>query len=67
MLSSREIAQFREQRYLVVRAVAAREELEAMAADLDGWIEESRAHERNWGRTPDGKARPTVRRVRGVS
>jgi phytanoyl-CoA hydroxylase len=28
-----------------------------MAADLDGWIEESRAHERNWGRTPDGKAR----------
>lgn len=57
MLSSRDIARFREQGYLVVPAVASREELEAMAADLDVWIEESRAHQRNWGPTPDGKAR----------
>jgi phytanoyl-CoA hydroxylase len=57
MLSSRDVARFRELGYLVVGAVASREELEAMAVDLDGWIEESRAHEHNWGQTPDGKAR----------
>ena len=57
MLDAADKALFREQGYLHVPGVVSPAELAAMRAALDGWIEESRSHDRNWGDTPDGKAR----------
>ncbi len=57
MLSAEERRQFRDEGWLVVRGVASEGELAEMGGQLDAWIEESRAHEGNYGDTPDGKAR----------
>jgi ectoine hydroxylase-related dioxygenase (phytanoyl-CoA dioxygenase family) len=57
MLSEQQVARFREQGYLVVRQLVDGAALDAMRAQLDDWIEESRGHNGNFGTTPDGKAR----------
>ena len=57
MLDAADRVLFREQGYLHVPGVVSPAELAAMRAALDGWIEESRSHDKNWGDTPDGKAR----------
>lgn len=57
MLSVEDIAFFREQGYLVARDLVPQAELDALRDQLDRWIEDSRAHDGNYGETPDGKAR----------
>lgn len=58
MLSRADVIHYREQGWVVAPAVAGAGELEAMRAELDRWIEESRGHDANYGHdTPDGKAR----------
>ncbi|MFO0997197.1 MAG: phytanoyl-CoA dioxygenase family protein [Alphaproteobacteria bacterium] len=43
--------------YLVVEDVVPKSALNALNAELDGWIEDSRRHAKNFGETIDGKAR----------
>lgn len=43
--------------YLVAQGGATESQLAALNAQLDAWIEESRAHAANYGETVDGKAR----------
>lgn len=56
-LGAEEIARFHDQGYVVVRDVVAPETIARLNAEIDGWIEESRGHARNYGETPNGKAR----------
>ncbi|MEX0758730.1 MAG: phytanoyl-CoA dioxygenase family protein, partial [Tistlia sp.] len=55
MLDEKQVRQFREEGYLIVRGCATTWEVAALNAELDGWIEESRQHRENWGTTADGK------------
>jgi ectoine hydroxylase-related dioxygenase (phytanoyl-CoA dioxygenase family) len=57
MLTSEEIAHFREHGYVVARGVVPPATIEQLTDEIDGWIEESRQHTRNYGETIDGKAR----------
>ncbi len=57
MLTSEQVAEFRERGFVIARALVDAASLAALRAELDRWIEESRAHEANYGRTVDGKAR----------
>lgn len=57
MLSDQESAQFKEEGYVVARGVVKSAALEALTNELDGWIEESRAQQGNYGQTMDNKAR----------
>ena len=57
MLSAEERRQYRDEGWLIARGVASESELAEMGGQLEDWIEESRAQSRNYGDTPDGKAR----------
>lgn len=57
MLNERDLAQYRADGYLMVRGVANPEQVQALRAELDRWIEESRAHAGSYGETPNGKTR----------
>lgn len=56
-LSPTERDRFLAEGYTVVRGVVPLGVRRDMLAVLDGWIEESRRHDRNYGETPNGKAR----------
>ena len=56
-LSSEDVAQFREQGFVVVRNAVAPEVVARLNGEIDGWIEESRGQTKNYGETPNGKAR----------
>jgi ectoine hydroxylase-related dioxygenase (phytanoyl-CoA dioxygenase family) len=56
-LSPAEIERFRRDGYLVVEHGVRPAQLAALNAQLDAWVEESRGHAANYGRTVDGKAR----------
>ncbi len=57
MLTPEEIAQFHDCGYVIARNAVSADVLDALRAELDGWIEESREHAANYGETPDGKKR----------
>ncbi len=57
MLTRAEIDRFHEEGFLVLRGVVGAPALAAMRADLDQWIEESRAHAGNYGEMARGKRR----------
>ncbi|MEK9942017.1 MAG: phytanoyl-CoA dioxygenase family protein, partial [Gammaproteobacteria bacterium] len=58
MLSDAQKAEFKEKGYVMVREAVPAPVLQALLAQLDVWVEESRAHESNYGfDTPNGKAR----------
>lgn len=57
MLSAEQVARYREDGYLVVRGAIDATHVEAMRADLDRWLEESRDHKVNYGEMPNGKSR----------
>jgi len=58
ILSDAQRAEFEENGYVVAKGVATAAQLQAMSVQLDTWIEESRAHQANYGHeTVDGKAR----------
>jgi ectoine hydroxylase-related dioxygenase (phytanoyl-CoA dioxygenase family) len=56
-LSQAAVDRFRRDGYLVVEHGVTPAQLAALNAQLDAWVEESRAHTTNYGRTLDGKAR----------
>ncbi len=56
-LTRDQIGQFRDQGYVIARGAVADEPIAALRAELDRWIEESRAHTANYGETVDGKKR----------
>ncbi len=55
MLSEEQLRQYREDGFVVVEGAASVWELTALNTELDGWIDESRSHQENWGTTADGK------------
>ncbi len=57
VLSFTEIEQFRDQGYLLLPDAVTPEELAAINADLDAWVEESRGHAANYGTCIDGRPR----------
>ena len=57
VLSQAQKDQFWDAGYLIVEDAVARAQLAALNAQLDAWIEESRAHAGNFGKTIDNKAR----------
>lgn len=57
MLTHPQVAQFREQGFLVAESGLAPDELDALLAELEAWIEESRCYNENFGATIDGKRR----------
>lgn len=57
MLDQDQIARFRERGYVVAPSGLAPEAIEALRAELDGWIEESRGRSANYGETVDGRKR----------
>jgi ectoine hydroxylase-related dioxygenase (phytanoyl-CoA dioxygenase family) len=56
-LSAEQIAQFREEGYVVVRGAVPPATIKRLTDEIDGWIEESRGHAKNYGETVNGKAR----------
>ncbi len=74
MIEQWQIDQYYEQGYLLVENVLSEQDVAALQADFDSWVEESRRHEEPWGDTLDGRARfdiesdhsathPSLRRV----
>jgi ectoine hydroxylase-related dioxygenase (phytanoyl-CoA dioxygenase family) len=57
MLTQDQIAQFHEQGYVIAQGGATPQQIAALSAELDRWIEESRAYAANYGETVDGKMR----------
>ena len=56
-LSPEQIEQYHREGYVVARGAATQATFIAMAAALDGWVEESRSHQKNYGETLIGAAR----------
>lgn len=56
-ITAAEIERFRDQGYLVVRGAVPPQQVAALRAQLDAWIEESRGHAANWGECLDGRPR----------
>jgi ectoine hydroxylase-related dioxygenase (phytanoyl-CoA dioxygenase family) len=56
-LTEEQVARFEEEGYVIARQLVPAAGIEALRRQLDDWIEDSRAHDRNYGETPDGKAR----------
>jgi ectoine hydroxylase-related dioxygenase (phytanoyl-CoA dioxygenase family) len=74
MIEQWQIEQFQRDGFLVVEDVLAASEVAALQHDFDQWVQDSRAHERGWGETVDGRERfdlesdhradhPSLRRV----
>ena len=74
MIEQAQLDQFHRDGYLVVENLLSAEEIAALQADFDLWVEDSRSHAEAWGETQDGRARfdveldhrpdhPSLRRV----
>lgn len=57
MLSAEQVSRFKEVGYVQVSGLVSAAQIAKLHAALDEWIEESRGHSKNYGQTPDGKAR----------
>ena len=57
MLSKAQVDQFWENGFVIAENGATVEQLNDLSEQLDEWIEQSRDHDINYGKTPDGKAR----------
>jgi phytanoyl-CoA hydroxylase len=57
MLSKAQVDQFWENGFVIAENGATVEQLNNLSEQLDEWIEQSRDHDINYGKTPDGKAR----------
>lgn len=57
VLSEEQIAQYRQTGCVVCPDAVTLAQLAALRADLDRWVEESRAHDRPYGETVDGRPR----------
>lgn len=57
MLGEAEVARFHEDGFVVARGAVEAPLLAALKDALAGWVEESRAHTRNYGETLDGRPR----------
>lgn len=73
-LTAADVERYRQDGYVVVPDAVTADQLAAMRADFDRWVEESRAHDAPWGEMLDGRprfdiepghtsARPALRRV----
>jgi ectoine hydroxylase-related dioxygenase (phytanoyl-CoA dioxygenase family) len=78
VITSDQVAQFREQGFIVLPDAVTPEQLSALRAELAGWVEQSRAHEGAWDSLIDGRPRfdvapghradhPQLRRVNAPS
>ncbi len=56
-LSEQQRSQFEEQGYLLVENAVTAEQLEALREQFGAWVEESKAQEKPYGETLDGRAR----------
>ncbi len=56
-LNAAATAQFAEQGFVIVRNAVSPEAIGRLNGEIDRWIEDSRAQARNYGETPNGKAR----------
>ena len=56
-LTEAQVDRFRESGFLIVENVIAKEVVDELNAQYDEWLEESRSHSRNYGKTIDGKRR----------
>ena len=74
MIEQAQLESFHRDGYLVVENLLTADEIAALQADFDLWVEESRRHAEAWGETQDGRARfdveldhrpdhPSLRRV----
>ncbi|MSO94035.1 MAG: phytanoyl-CoA dioxygenase family protein [Rhodospirillales bacterium] len=57
MLTDLELAQYRTDGYVMVRGAANPDQVRALRAEADRWVDESRAHPGSYGETPNGKTR----------
>ena len=57
MLTNEQIQSYHENGYLVVNDVIDQNQLQALRNQIEGWVEESKAHTEGWGSTLDGRAR----------
>lgn len=57
MLTAKQIDHFKQHGYVVAKGGATPVQLRALIDELDGWIEQSRHHSKNFGSMDDGKAR----------
>ena len=57
MLSKAQVDQFWEDGFVIAEDGATVDQLNEMSDQLDEWIEQSRNYDKNYGKTPDGKAR----------
>ena len=57
MLTTEQRDSFRSEGYLLLPGLVDPASLAAVSRDVDGWIEESRGHDANWGDLPAGKKR----------
>ncbi len=56
-LDDEQVAAFRRDGYLTVPDAVTGDQLAALRADMDAWVDESRDHDGSWGETIDGRAR----------
>lgn len=56
MLTKDQIKTYNEDGFVVVSQVISKEKLKAMRNELKKWIEESKTHKKNYGKTQNGKA-----------
>lgn len=56
-LTEAQVDRFWKSGFLIVENVIAKEVINELNAQYDEWLEESRSHSRNYGRTIDGKSR----------
>ena len=57
LLTAGQIVDFWEQGYLIVSNGATAAQISALGAEVDRWVDDSRAEDTNYGETSDGKAR----------
>jgi len=57
MLTQTQIDEFWQTGVLVVENAVTPDQLNSLRTDFDGWVEESRSHENNFGTIIDGRAR----------
>jgi len=57
MLTTEQIAFFRENGYLVVENAVSADQLRRLQDDFTGWVDDSRGRDAAWGETVNGKAR----------
>ena len=56
MLTEIEKTTYQEDGFVIVPQVISSKNLQAMRDELENWIEESKRHNKNYGKTPNGKS-----------